>query len=243
MTTKVKLPDGMPRAMRSLPRNSAGYPIPFFVEYIDGVPDFRVMSASHLKRATLEGLCWLCGETLHRDPQTRKLAGVFVAGPMCLVNKNSAEPPCHEECAAWSARACPFLVNPNKVRREHGVETLGENVAGISIDRNPGVTALIRCTTWTPYIPQHGGSGVLFRMGKVTEVEWVREGRTATTDEVLHSLETGLPALQEIAAEEGHEAERALAVLLIGALTWIGDYGAQDRCPVIHDVIAKGWAK
>jgi hypothetical protein len=240
VTAKVKLPDDMPRAMRNLPRNSAGYPIPFFVERIDGIPDFRVMSGRNLKRAIAEGLCWLCGEPLHRAARGQRLLGTFVAGPMCLVNKNSAEPPSHEACARWAARACPFLTNPNKLRREHGVEELAENVAGFSIDRNPGVTALIHCVSWQPYRSEHGGNGVLFSMGRIDAVDWMCEGREATQAEVFGSIDSGLPALIEMADMEGSAARRELAMMLVRAIAFIGD--PLPRYENVWKVLDGGWA-
>jgi hypothetical protein len=220
VSTKIKLPDGMPRAVRHLPRNSAGYPVPFFVEWVDGVPDFRIMSSKNLRRAIAEKLCWMCGETLHRDPQTRQRAGTFVAGPMCLINRNSAEPPCHEECAAWAARACPFLTNPNKERRHANLPEGWTEAPGEAIMRNPGVTGLIRCTAWSPY--QHG-PGVLFRMTHISDVEWTCQGREATAAEVFGSIESGLPALIDVATEEGDDALVALADMTAIAMSYVGD--------------------
>ena len=36
---------------------------------------------------------------------------------------NPSEPPCHADCAVWSATNCPFLANPRAVRR--GGKVLG----------------------------------------------------------------------------------------------------------------------
>lgn len=179
--------DGLPARMRTLPRDSAGRPIPKFVETIDGVPDFRVMATDHLRRAVKTKACWVCGEMLGR-------LAVFTAGPMCLVNLNSAEPPSHYECARYSARLCPFLSNPDKVRREaHLPET--RVIAGFSIPRNPGVAALIVVRSWKPYL-DHTGRGVLFEMGTPERVEWYCRGRDATRAEVQESLDGGLPTLR-----------------------------------------------
>lgn len=240
MGARIKLPPDMPRAMRNLPRNTAGYPVPFFVERIDGVPDFRVTSARAMKRAVVESLCWLCGEPLHRVRAGMGTApvGTFVAGPMCLINKNSAEPPCHDECAAWAVKACPFLVNPNKERRETHLPEDAGPMPGEAILRNPGVTALIQCSKWLPYA--HDG-GLLFRMTKITAVDWVCQGREATLREVFDSVESGLPALMEVAAQEGPEAQRALAVMTIGAIAFIGD-PAPNLCPNITQVLEDAWA-
>jgi len=236
MSHKVEMPDGMPRAMRNLKRDDVGRPIPFFVEMIDDKPDFRVMSAKHLRRAVMEGLCWLCGEQLHRE--RGRLVGTFVSGPMCLINKNSAEPPAHEECALWAARACPFLTNPNKERREANLPGGAQPMPGEAIMRNPGVTALIRCSRWTPY--SHQG-GLLFRMITITYVEWMCEGREATSGEVFASIETGLPALVAIADEEGSEAQTQLALMTTKALLWIGEPDPAEF-PLIAKVADSGWA-
>src|SRR6266403_5903520 len=101
----------LPARMKQLPLDHRGYPVPYFVSYIDGVPDFRAADINKLRRAVKEQRCWLCGDHLgvHRT---------FVIGPMCCVNLVSSEPPCHLECAKYAAEACPFLLHPNSVRRE-----------------------------------------------------------------------------------------------------------------------------
>src|SRR5262245_2742625 len=94
----------VPERMRKLPLHR-GYPVPWFVEWIEGVPDFRIMDGRKLVRAVKEKRCWVCGE----------LMGSYLAftiGPMCAVNRISAEPPSHRECASFSARGCPFLTRP-----------------------------------------------------------------------------------------------------------------------------------
>jgi hypothetical protein len=52
----------------------------------------------------------------------------FVVGPMCGINRNSAEPPSHKECAQWSARNCPFL----------SVVAIGAGVAALLYFSNAG---------------------------------------------------------------------------------------------------------
>lgn len=79
-----------------------------------------------------------------------------------MVNLNTAEPPCHYECAVYSARACPFLTIPRMRRNEKSMPE-GHRVAGIAIKRNPGVVVL-----WTARgyrrekVPD--GMGLLFKL-------------------------------------------------------------------------------
>jgi hypothetical protein len=47
-----------------------------------------------------------------------------------------------------------------------------------------------------------GNPGTLLRMGPASRVEWYCLGRRATRAECLHSLETGFPALLEIARKQ-----------------------------------------
>lgn len=212
-SVQVKLPPGMPEQMQHLPVDDVGRPIPYFVEYIDGKPDFRVMSAKNFRKAVMEDRCWVCGRRM--KPTTPH---IFVAGPMCLINGTSAEPPNHRACAEWSARACPFLVNPKKVRREGNLpEEAGES-GGIMLDRNPGVTALIEAG-W--FGIERAGAGYIFKFARVRSVNWLTEGRTATREEVLNSIAGGMGALAEMAASEGPAAVTALAQMAEAAMEWL----------------------
>lgn len=218
MSRAIALPDQMPATIAALPVNPAGYPIPWFVDLDSGPPgnpDFRVMDGRKLRKAVMERRCWVCGQKLQRNLH------VFAVGPMCVVNNVSAEPPSHMECVRWSARACPFLVNPHKVRREANMHPDVVEPAGIMLTRNPGVTALVTVfgtRGWYPYnVPP---AGVLFSFSP-TAVEWWCQGREATLEEVTESINSGLPALREMATRDGAEAEAALAVMVDEARAWL----------------------
>jgi hypothetical protein len=223
----------MPSRMKGLPRDSVGRPVPFFVEWIDGKPDFRVMNPKNMIRAIQDELCWVCGTKLLRRHGSISPIGYFVAGPMCLVNRVSAEPPNHEDCAAWSARACPFLNNPDKLRRDGNFPSGKAEPPGVMITRNPGVTAIIESTVYTIFRPPIGG-GVLWRMNRVTNVEWMAEGRAATGPEVLWSMETGMGALLEMADRDGSDALQELAVMTRDAMKWVDTTGGLSEYPTIQ---------
>jgi hypothetical protein len=198
----------MPPPMRRLSVDPRGYPVPWFVDRAadkDGRPDFRIMDGKRLKLAIREHRCWVCGGRI-----LGKLA-VFVAGPMCGINRNSAEPPCHEDCAMWSARACPFLSTPKRIRDDQGLPE-GVTSAGVAIARNPGVAMLWSSENYAPWKPN--GGGVLFDIGDPVKVAWVCEGRAATRKEVMESVETGLPILLKVALQDG-----AMGVFELGRAT------------------------
>lgn len=200
----------MPERVRRLPRDARGYPVPWFVTWFDGKPDFRVADAEKVGRAYHRRLCWTCGDPLGRW-------FTFVIGPMCAVNRVSSEPPSHHSCARFAARGCPFLALPKAERRENNLPDGVAEPPGIFITRNPGVTALWTTHTYKPF--NASNSGVLFEVGEPKSVEWFALGRAATRAEVMHSIETGMPTLLELCtSDEGrdelHAAHRDALTLL-----------------------------
>lgn len=193
----------MPMRMQRLPVSSKGYPVPWFVANVNGEWDFRVIAPGKIQAALAHNRCWLCGDVLGSYK-------CFVIGPMCCINRTSAEPPSHLECAQYAARACPFLTQPNMRRNEKGLPEDAKNPAGIMIKRNPGVTALWVTKSYKLWKgAQHGG--VLFRLGDPTNVFWFAEGRIATRTEVDESIRTGLPTLENEAKKEGYKSQMMLA--------------------------------
>lgn len=195
----------LPIRMQSLPVDARGYPVPWFVEWINGAPEFRVMDGRKLVRAVREKLCWVCGKPL----------GSFLAftiGPMCAVNRVSSEPPSHRECAMFSARACPFLTRPHMRRREGGMPEEAVKPGGMMIERNPGVT-LVWVTKSYRVLPQKGKSA-LFRIGDPTDVQTFAHGMPATHAEIHESIVSGLPALLSAAEEDGGTAVKELERML-----------------------------
>jgi hypothetical protein len=201
MTEDTVTPE-LPDRMTKLPKDKHGRPVPAFVEWFEGVPDFRVMRSDFLIDAHRFSLCWVCG-------QRRGRTVTFVIGPMCAVNRVSAEPPSHYECARYSALACPFLTRPDMVRRDRHMPQEHIPAPGVMLTRNPGVTLLWTTRDYSPFwVPE--SRGFLFRVGVPDKVEWWSEGREATQREVLAAIESGLPSLQEVARKEGRRAEAEL---------------------------------
>jgi hypothetical protein len=183
----------VPERIKRLPVDDRGYPVPWFVAWKDDKPEFRAADADKFVRAIKRKLCWVCG-----DPLGVNVA--FVAGPMCGINRTSAEPPCHYDCAKWSAVNCPFISNPAAVRREDDLinnAALRDNAPGCAITRNPGVAML--WITRQHEVFNDGKGKALIHMLDPLRVEWYARGRAATREEVLASIDAGLPALEAIA--------------------------------------------
>lgn len=186
----------MPPNIAALPRDHIGRPVPWFVDTIDGKPDFRVMSWEALRDAVRFELCWVCGKRRGRTVS-------FVLGPMCAVNRNTAEPPCHRDCAVYSARFCPFLSTPRMVRRERNLPADYIDPPGEMIRRNPGVALVWTTRTFTV---DRRPDGLLFTLGEPTETLWFAQGRPATHAEVMASIESGTPLLRDAADQDGRAA-------------------------------------
>jgi len=190
-----------PGRIARLPKNKAGYPVPWFVAWIDGKPDFRVIRPGGIETALRGKLCWVCG-----IPFLRQEDRAFVIGPMCAVNRVSAEPASHLDCAVFSATRCPFLTVPQMVRRERHMPEAAASPAGEMIRRNPGV-ALVWVTgykSWSTF--SDGNGGRLFNVGEPKRVSWFARGREATRAEVMASIDSGLPILRDMAESEGAAA-------------------------------------
>jgi hypothetical protein len=200
----VSGPPEPPRIAR-LHRDKHHRPVPWFVAWTTGpphwherepgkgTPDFRILRSGAPGIAWAARICWVCGTMFQRqEPRA------FVIGPMCAINRISAEPPSHYECAQFSALACPFLTVPNMVRRDKHLPPDADKPAGIMIMRNPGVTLVWVAKYNQPSTERDPAGGILFNIGQVPLfVEWYAEGRAATRAEVLASIESGLPALRE----------------------------------------------
>lgn len=179
----------LPQRMTHLSLDHRGYPVPWFVKWFHGKPDFRVADAAKWRLAVRFGYCWLCGDRLgvHKT---------FVIGPMCAVNRITSEPPCHTECAHFAVEACPFLLLPRAGRRENNLPE-GGYVPGNGLKRNPGVVCLWQSKKFKLVKLTDGKQ--LIGVGDPVQIDWFAEGLRATRMQVEESLESGLPELYRLA--------------------------------------------
>ena len=85
MDTKAKLNQAicsipMPDRIKRLPISETGYPVPWFVAWLDGKADFRVIGPDKLAQAVKRSLCWTCGQPLGQY-------NAFLIGPMCAITR------------------------------------------------------------------------------------------------------------------------------------------------------------
>jgi hypothetical protein len=209
--TKHKLRDDLPPLtdrIARLPIDERGYPVPAFVQWMEfvdgkpvarprgvGIPEFRMANPMHLRDCITEDLCWVCGEKLGVNR-------AYVIGPMCVINRNSAEPPSHVDCAEWSVKGCPFLTKPQMKRREDELtENAAGNVAGHMIKRNPGVIVIWQVRS-KPELWNDGKGGILFDIGNPEKVTWWKEGRPATPEESIDAINSGIQTLLDACQDD-----------------------------------------
>jgi hypothetical protein len=215
----------MPDRIRRLPISPAGFPVPWFVAWFkdgvncpagEGEPDFRVADTRKMATAMKQHVCWTCGQPMGAYKG-------FILGPMCAINRVISEPLSHRDCCIWSAKNCPFLSKPRMVRNEKDMPEGMVDAAGFGLKRNPGAVAVWITKSYRPFRPHAGNAGVLFSVGLPVEVLWFAEGRKATRAEVMASIESGYPTLQELARAEGPEALAALATQRTVAMALVPD--------------------
>jgi hypothetical protein len=134
---------------------------------------------------------------------------------MCVINRTTMEPACHRDCAEFTAKACPFLTRPREKRNEKGLNP-SAGAPGTMIKRNPGCVCLYETPLAKAF--DDGMGGWLIRLDAPTRVDWWAEGRKATRDEIMASIDSGLPLLEAEAEKDGIAAQVALEEMRLMAM-------------------------
>jgi hypothetical protein len=193
----TRFPDAPSRVAR-LPVDRRGFPVPWFVAWLDGQPQFPVVDAAKLAVAWKDERCWVCGDRLgaYRG---------WVVGPMSVIEGATPEPPSHYECAGFAVRTCPFLANTNPRWSGKAVDAPGfapqANVSGVLSDATAIWLSKGRGAT-----PFQAGDGLLFGLDEPARLEWYVAGRSATGAEVREAIAAGLPTLRRSAEAQGRAA-------------------------------------
>jgi hypothetical protein len=193
----------VPERIKALPVSDKGYPIPYFVAYIDGVPDFRIVDERKLFLALSLRKCWVCGQHLGAHV-------AFVGGTLIVVNRISAEPPSHVDCAEFAVKACPFLLLPESRRRQAGMAELPTKpVGGVSLDDNPGVAAVC-VVKGSQYTPKKQNGGLVIGLGEIERVDWYKGGQPATRADVVEAMDTAIAKVMAMVPVPATEYDKML---------------------------------
>lgn len=194
--------EGLPRVpekMQALPVDERGYPVPWFVDWVEGKPDHRLMDAKKIPDAIRFDRCWICGEAMGKYRS-------FCMGPMGLITLTQTEPPSHLDCLRFAVKACPHLTSPSAKHRDTGIEEAVTPVGTVQV--NPGTWCL--ATTREVRIHRYViEERYLFRIGPIDSAEWYRKGKPATRADVDAGFDYALGILRSIAKEEDTENPEA----------------------------------
>lgn len=113
----MKFDTPIPSELAHLKRDKRGYPIPFFVTYKNGEPQFQIVSVEKVITCVDKKICPICGKKLYKD------GSYVVSGPMGLHNRITSDAPMHRVCAEFSIKACPHLYYEKAKRRAINEET------------------------------------------------------------------------------------------------------------------------
>lgn len=79
-----------------------GLPVPYFIAWANGVPEFRVIDGAVVIKCVQKSLCGICGRRLGEY-------AYVIGGPRSRESHFYSDPPMHKKCAEWATEVCPFL--------------------------------------------------------------------------------------------------------------------------------------
>ena len=101
----------VPKLMQDLQIDERGYPIPYFVPFVNGKPNFKYQDAKKKEICRKYMKCHICGNRLFDK------SFWFICGPLGYLNHVSSDEAMHEDCARFSMKYCPHLVNLKAERK------------------------------------------------------------------------------------------------------------------------------
>lgn len=182
----------LPAYMRDLALSDRGYPVPYFVTVRDGTPDFQLADSAKWVRCVEQGRCWICGKPLGAFK-------VFAIGPMAGINRISAEPPSHLDCAEYAVAACPFLLYPKAKRRAIDDAVPNMPAPGVAEEHNPGMTLLWATKSYHTDTPTRPS---VLRLGEPTTVRWFSEGRPASRELAIAAADDAYRRLSDMCGSQ-----------------------------------------
>jgi hypothetical protein len=163
--SKIKLPLNM----RSLGRDSRGYPIPWSVAIgSDGKPDFRVIDQQKTAIGLSKRRCSICGNAMGTNV-------AFVGGPKSMASHAFVDSPMHEACAKYALKVCPFLAAPKFAYARHIQAPAGHIVThDVGLTDRPDMFGIGVTNSYD--LQMMGDTPVIVASEWLKEVEWYKNG-------------------------------------------------------------------
>jgi hypothetical protein len=193
----------LPMRMRTLRKDSRGYPVPFLV-VIDktGTPQFTINDTRRAHDCISKHLCAICGKRFDKHPVTARHEMWFVGGSRCFLHPMGAfiDPPLHLECAEYALRVCPFLAASRYMKRIDDAKLKPENrPIGLGLVSHmhalPELPECFGLGLCNSYQPSGSPGSAMFKVDDWRYVEWWRAG------ERIEAPATGIsPPIEGVAA-------------------------------------------
>ena len=198
--------------MRDLPLDDRGIPVPWFVDWFSGKPDFRVVDGRKLIEGWKRDLCWIFGKQLFAFR-------AWIVGPVSAINRCTGEPPAHPECARIALMHCPFLSNPD-MKRNRAALPARHSGGGELVEGNSGLSSawITKGRGGELFNP---GNGPLFRLFEPHRVEWFYNGAFATDEAVHVEFELAARRLRDLDRHYGPAALQNLETRILACAKWL----------------------
>lgn len=148
-----------------------GFPVPWFVAYVDGKPDFRMIDPKKMQYALEQDKCFVCGK--------KHIKGLyfFITGPMGLANGVHSDCPLHLDCAKYSLQICPHLFFERTQRNETGdlYKYVSATTGQAGIKEKPSELYLIKANKYKTIPGPEGGRLIKFNVVDFEEF-WYENG-------------------------------------------------------------------
>lgn len=180
MTPRARLASvEMPANVARLPVDErTGFPVPYFVAWIDSVPYFTVADDAKRHTCWKENLCWICGRKNWQKVPNQSggfvhLPGpwAFVGGPIAFENRRYTDFGSHEDCAVYAARVCPMLSDPEWKYSEH--HPPGARRSAGAMGHNPKVVVMPIAGR---FVPVRYKDELLFEPADILRVRYFHRG-------------------------------------------------------------------
>jgi hypothetical protein len=102
----------IPKELSHLKVDERGYPIPYFVPWQDGKPNFRFTDMEKIIDCVEHNRCGVCGRKLYKD------FSYVISGIIGMGNRVSSDPAMHRVCAEFALASCPHMYFQKAERKE-----------------------------------------------------------------------------------------------------------------------------
>jgi len=103
----------IPKELQHLKVDERGYPIPFFVPYHEGKPNFRFTDMAKIIECVEHNKCGVCGKKLYKD------YSYIITGKVGMGNRVSSDAAMHRACAEFALISCPHMYYEKAERKEN----------------------------------------------------------------------------------------------------------------------------